>query len=79
MIEMWLARCPKCHTKVGLMEPQGFSSAEAHCEVCGVDWRFFISAQESGTFVIWVDDEAEDVSGKATGHIELKELNWEWR
>lgn len=79
VIENWLGHCPKCQSKVAIKEPRGYASCEARCESCNLEWTFSISAQLSGSFVIWAYDETERYNGKAKGHIKLKEINWEWK
>lgn len=79
VIAQWLGKCPKCQRNIEVKEPLGYSSAEAYCESCGLDWTFSVSTEHSGRFVIWADDETEKYKGRAEGHIKLKEICWEWQ
>jgi transcription elongation factor Elf1 len=79
VIETWPEHCPNCQSKTIVGEPRGFSSAQAKCQTCNLDWNFLIAAQVSGSFIIWADDETEKYSGRAKGDVNLKEISWEWK
>jgi len=79
VLSQWLNRCPKCLETIVVKEPPGYYSAGAYCDRCRLEWSFLISVEPSGSFVIWADDDVEVHSGRAEGHINLKEIVWNWR
>lgn len=78
IVEQLLARCPKYRQEMKLREPGGYSSADATCESCGLEWAFLVSARDGGRFTVWTDDESGKFSGRAEGHIGTESLEWIW-
>jgi transcription elongation factor Elf1 len=76
--EQRLACCPRCQQAMELQTAGGYSSADATCSSCGLEWAFLVSVSHDGSFVVWADDASEKFSGRAEGHVNIEDLEWGW-